>query len=228
MFRATGSLRSPPTSARILRHEPAVLDEELCAITAELLYAARSGRTSTSVRSSSRAATASACGAAASTTASSSSTCPWASTSATAASDAASVPGGGQTATPRPARAKIGGVYASMALARRDAMEGGFDEAITLTADGRVAEGTAENIFLVIDGALVTPIARRRPAGRHHTRERHRAGDVRSSDCRSSSASVNRSELYVADELFLCGTAAEVTPVAEIDRRRGRRGVVGP
>jgi branched-chain amino acid aminotransferase len=115
-----------------------------------------------------------------------------------------------------PARAKVGGIYAAMALARRDAMANGFDEAITLTANGSVAEGTAENIFLVIDGRLVTPGC---------------GGDLLAGITRASvielaiselglevvERSVNRSELYCADELFLCGTAAEVTPVLEID-----------
>jgi branched-chain amino acid aminotransferase len=115
-----------------------------------------------------------------------------------------------------PVRAKIGGVYAAMALARRDAMVGGFDEAITLTANGTVAEGSAENIFLVSDGKLVTP-------GRG---EDMLAGITRASIIELASAelglevverTVNRSDLYSADELFLCGTAAEVTPVFEVD-----------
>lgn len=125
-----------------------------------------------------------------------------------------------------PTRAKIGGVYASMALARRDAMTAGFDEAITLTLDGRVAEGSAENIFLVIDGRLVTP-----SLGSDVL-----AGITRASVIELAGAQlgmqvterdVNLSELFFADEVFLCGTAAEVTPVVEIDRRPVGEGVAG-
>jgi branched-chain amino acid aminotransferase len=126
-----------------------------------------------------------------------------------------------------PARAKIGGLYASMALARREAVEAGFDEAITLTSDGRVAEGSAENIFLVIDGRLVTPSL---------------GSDVLAGITRASlielaadelglatvERSVNVSELAFANAVFLCGTAAEVTPVVEIDRRPVGDGLPGP
>jgi branched-chain amino acid aminotransferase len=126
-----------------------------------------------------------------------------------------------------PTRAKIGGVYACMALVRRQAMEAGYDEAITLTVDGKVAEGSAENIFLVIDGKLVTPSL---------------GGDVLAGITRASiielasrelglptvERDVNPSELAFADEVFLCGTAAEITPVVEIDGRRVGDGEVGP
>lgn len=117
-----------------------------------------------------------------------------------------------------PARAKVGGIYAAMALARYEAMSLGFDEAITLTATGRVAEGTAENIFLVFGDEVVTP----------DLGEDLLAGITRASiielmraelGLRVSERSVNRSELYFADEVFMCGTAAEVTPVLEIDGR---------
>ena len=126
-----------------------------------------------------------------------------------------------------PTRAKIGGVYASLALARREAMQAGFDEAIILTVDGRVAEGSAENIFLVIDGKLVTPSL---------------GGDILAGITRASiievaerelgmlavERDVNPSELAFAAEVFLTGTAAEVTPVIEIDRRAVGDGVPGP
>jgi branched-chain amino acid aminotransferase len=126
-----------------------------------------------------------------------------------------------------PVRAKVGGLYAAMALARYEAMQQGFDEAITLTGDGRVAEGTGENIFLVQDGRLVTPAAG----------EDILAGITRECIIELAGAemglevverSVNRSELYVSDEAFLCGPAAEVTPVAEIDRRPVGDGQIGP
>lgn len=129
--------------------------------------------------------------------------------------------------TTAPTRAKIGGVYASLALSRREAMEAGFDEAITLTVDGRVAEGSAENVFLVIDGKLVTPAL---------------GGDILPGITRASvielaekelrmrvvERDVNPSELAFAAEVFLTGTAAEVTPVLEIDRRLVGDGAPGP
>jgi branched-chain amino acid aminotransferase len=117
-----------------------------------------------------------------------------------------------------PARAKIGGIYAAMALARYEAMSLGYDEAITLTADGHVAEGTAENIFVVSGDTVVTPDLGQDVLG----------GITRASIIELMRTelgldvverSVNRSELYFADEVFLCGTAAEVTPVLEIDGR---------
>jgi branched-chain amino acid aminotransferase len=117
-----------------------------------------------------------------------------------------------------PARAKVGGIYAAMALARYEAMSLGFDEAITLTAAGHVAEGTAENIFLAFGRTIVTP-----DLGQDVL-----AGITRASIIELMRAelglevverSVNRSELYFADEVFMCGTAAEVTPVLEIDGR---------
>jgi branched-chain amino acid aminotransferase len=126
-----------------------------------------------------------------------------------------------------PARAKIGGMYAPMALARHEAMAHGFDEALMLTADGKVAEGTGENIFLAQDGVLVTPA----PG------EDLLAGITRACLIELATEelgiavverSVNRSELYTSDEIFLCGTAAEVTPVLEIDHRAIGDGGIGP
>ncbi len=126
-----------------------------------------------------------------------------------------------------PTRAKIGGVYASLALARREAMQAGFDEAITLTVDGRVAEGSAENIFLVIDGKLVTP-----SLGSDILAGITRATIIELAEKElgllTVERDVNRSELAFADEVFFTGTAAEVTPVVEIDRRPVGDGPPGP
>ena len=126
-----------------------------------------------------------------------------------------------------PARAKICGAYVNSAFAKSEALQNGFDEAIMLTHDGHVSEGSAENIFLVINGELVTPapsenillgITRdtiielaRRELGMI-TRERQ----------------VDRTELYGADEIFLCGTGAQIAPVIEIDHRPIGTGKLGP
>lgn len=126
-----------------------------------------------------------------------------------------------------PARAKITGSYVNSAFAKSEAIQNGFDEAIMLTHDGHVSEGSAENIFLVIDGELVTPsptenillgVTRdtmmelaHRELGRI-TRERQ----------------IDRTELYIADEIFLCGTGAQFAPVVKVDHRPIGDGKIGP
>jgi branched-chain amino acid aminotransferase len=123
-------------------------------------------------------------------------------------------------------RAKITGLYVTNAFAKTEAIENGFDEAIMLTPDGYVAEGSGENLFIVTDGQLATPsisdgilmgITRdtvirlaRKELGME-TVERH----------------IDRVELYSAQECFLTGTAAHITPVVEIDRRKVGSGEIG-
>src|SRR5579859_3260504 len=125
-----------------------------------------------------------------------------------------------------PARAKITGSYVNSALAKTEALENGFDEAIVLTEDGHVSEGSAENIFLVREGAFVTPPVTddilegitRRFVIQLVRDELGLAVQERS---------IDRSELYCCDELFLCGTGAEITPVVEVDRRPVGDGRIG-
>ncbi len=125
-----------------------------------------------------------------------------------------------------PPMLKIGGNYVSNALAKSDAVLNGFDEAIMLAPDGHVSEGSGMNIFLVIDGKLVTPAIYNNIL----------PGITR--DCVIQLAKnelgvdtverpVDRTELYLADECFLSGTAAHLTPVAEIDRRPLGNGEIG-
>jgi branched-chain amino acid aminotransferase len=125
-----------------------------------------------------------------------------------------------------PPQVKIMGNYATNALAKSDAVESGFDEAIMLSPDGYVSEGSGENIFLVIDGKLVTPA----------TYNNILPGITRDSVIKLAKnelgietieRSVNRGELYIAEEIFLTGTAAHVTPVAEIDHRQIGDGEIG-
>ena len=122
--------------------------------------------------------------------------------------------------------AKISGLYVCNAMAKTEAIENGFHEAIMLNADGCVAEGTGENIFLVIAGKLVTPA----------NYERILVGITRDTVIRLAQNElgletverrVTRSELYLANECFLCGTAANITPVAEIDNRQIGDGEIG-
>src|SRR5919108_784382 len=126
-----------------------------------------------------------------------------------------------------PARAKITGIYVNSALAKTEAMENGFDEAIMLTHDGHVCEGSAENIFIVRSGSFITPPESdnilegiTRATLMHLITEEMGLEVVQ--------RPVDRSELYVADEVFLCGTGAQVSPVIEIDRRRISDGEPGP
>lgn len=126
-----------------------------------------------------------------------------------------------------PARCKVTGGYVNSALARTEAMEQGYDEAIFLTQDGFISEGSAENIFLARNGSLITPdLSQDILEG--ITR------DVLLTLCREelgmtvTERQVGRTELYVADEVFLCGTGAQVAPVIEVDRRPVGSGKMGP
>jgi branched-chain amino acid aminotransferase len=125
-----------------------------------------------------------------------------------------------------PPQAKITGLYVNNALAKTEAILNGFDEAIMLTPDGYVSEGSGENIFLVINGKLVTPA----------TYNNILMGITRDTVIKLAQdelgietieRQVDRSELYIADECFFTGTAAHVTPVAEIDHRKIGNGEIG-
>jgi branched-chain amino acid aminotransferase len=126
-----------------------------------------------------------------------------------------------------PARAKVTGGYVNSALAKTEAQLNGFDEAIMLTNDGHVCEGSGENIFLVSGDTLVTPstsdnilVGITRAAVIQIAREQLGIATVE--------RSIDRSELYSADECFMTGTAAEITPVIEVDRRPIGTGTIGP
>ncbi len=126
-----------------------------------------------------------------------------------------------------PARAKVTGIYINSALAKSEANENGYDEAVVLTQEGHVSEGSAENIFIVRDGVLITP-----PASDNILEgvTRNVLMELAASELglRVVERSIDRSELYVADEVFMCGTGAQVSPVLEIDRRVIGSGEMGP
>ncbi|HEU5182074.1 MAG TPA: branched-chain amino acid transaminase [Candidatus Polarisedimenticolia bacterium] len=126
-----------------------------------------------------------------------------------------------------PCRAKICGAYVNSALAAQEARDRGFDEAIFLNEEGRVAEGSAMNLFMVRDGRLVTPDASQGIL-EGITRDTiiRMAREVL--DVRTDERGVDRAELVVADELFLCGTAAQIAPVTRIDGRVIANGAPGP
>jgi len=125
-----------------------------------------------------------------------------------------------------PPRAKVTGLYANSALAKTEAWENGFDEAILLNQYGHVSEGSGENIFLVVEGRLVTP-----PSSDNILVgiTRNTIIDLAKNELGidTMERSIGRNELYIADECFLTGTAAHVTPVIEIDHRRIGEGAIG-
>ena len=125
-----------------------------------------------------------------------------------------------------PARAKITGSYAQAALAKSEAVENGFDEAIVLSVDGHVSEGSAENLFMLKDGAFITP-----PVTddilEGVTRQMLMKVIADELNLPVLERSIDRTELYTCDELLLCGTGAQISPVIEVDRRPVGNGHVG-
>lgn len=127
-----------------------------------------------------------------------------------------------------PARAKITGAYVNSALAKTEAFHNGFDEAIFLNPDGHISEGSAMNLFIVRNGQLFTP------GVNHNILE----GVTRSAvmkiareelGLQTYERSIDRTELYICDEMFLCGTGAQLAPVTHIDMRPvGGTGEIGP
>lgn len=124
------------------------------------------------------------------------------------------------------AKGKIMGQYTNSTLAKREAKLAGYDEAVLMDVQGYVSEGSGENLFLVKRGKLITP-----PLSASIlegvTRDTILAL-AREEGIPVSEEMVTRDQLYLADEAFLTGTAAEITPIREIDDRKVGEGVVGP
>jgi branched-chain amino acid aminotransferase len=126
-----------------------------------------------------------------------------------------------------PPRAKVTGAYINSALCKTEAALNGFDEAIVLTQDGHVSEGSAENLFIVRNGKLVTsPVS-----------EDILEGITRATIMELASAEmglevverkIDRTELYVAEEAFFCGTGVQVAAIVEVDHRKLGTGKIGP
>jgi branched-chain amino acid aminotransferase len=126
-----------------------------------------------------------------------------------------------------PPRAKVTGIYVNSALAKTEANLNGFDEAIMLNNDGHVSEGSGENIFVIRNGRLITPS----PAD--NVLEGITARSVvelaqKELGIDLVERQIDRTELYIADEIFMTGTAAHLTPVVEVDRRAVANGEIGP
>jgi branched-chain amino acid aminotransferase len=126
-----------------------------------------------------------------------------------------------------PARGKISGAYANSAFVKTDAVRAGFDEAVVLTQDGHVSEGSAMNFFMVKDGLLVTP----------SVTENILEGITRKSvidlarqelNMTVVERQVDRTEIYLCEELFMTGTAAQITAVTRVDYRPVGEGKMGP
>jgi branched-chain amino acid aminotransferase len=126
-----------------------------------------------------------------------------------------------------PGRAKVSGNYVNTALAKNEAVRNGYDEAVVLNRNGYVVEGSAENIFLVRDGVLVTP----------SVADGILEGITRATIMKLAEAelgvktverNVARTELYYAEEIFMTGTGAQVATVSSVDGRKVGDGKVGP
>lgn len=126
-----------------------------------------------------------------------------------------------------PARGKISGAYVNSALIKTDALRAGFDEALVLTLQGHVSEGSAENIFMIRGDKLVTP----------PVTENILEGITRRSilelareelDLTVVERPIDRTEVYLCDEFFMTGTAAQVTAITRVDFRPIGSGVMGP
>ena len=121
---------------------------------------------------------------------------------------------------------KLVGGYVNMAFQKSEAELNGFDEALVMTPDGHASEASAANLFVVRDGVLLTPpvsddilegVTRKAILGL--------AADL---GIPTEVRSIDRSELYVCDEVFLCGTGVQVSPVVELDHRPVGDGAIGP
>lgn len=124
-----------------------------------------------------------------------------------------------------PPRAKVGGAYANAALIKTDAHEAGFDDAVVLSESGQVTEGSAMNIFLVMNGKLVTSsVTDDILIGVTRNTVIELAKDL---GIPIEERGIDRTELYLADEVFCCGTGAQIVHVESIDHRVVGDGSVG-
>jgi branched-chain amino acid aminotransferase len=124
-----------------------------------------------------------------------------------------------------PPRAKVAAAYANSILARQEAAADGYDEALLLDVRGFVAEGSGENLFIVRRGVLYEPAPTSALAGITRDTVHALAADL---ELPVVTGELTRDDVYLADEAFFCGTAAEIVPIIELDRRRIGAGRPGP
>ena len=125
-----------------------------------------------------------------------------------------------------PSRAKVNGAYVNSVLAKQDAIDSGYDDCIFLDASGHVCELSAANIFIVRNGTLITPsTASDLLEGINRSTVLQIAGHLGIETCERE---VDLTELYIADEVFACGTSTYVAPVIEVDARIVNGATVGP
>jgi len=126
-----------------------------------------------------------------------------------------------------PMRAKVNGAYMNASYAKSEALDNGYDEAIFMNRDGHVSEGSAENLFIIRDGKLVTPSVS------SHILEGITRGTLielarKEMGVECVERTIDRSELYVCDEAFICGTGAELAPIVSVDKVPVGSGKTGP
>lgn len=117
-----------------------------------------------------------------------------------------------------PARGKISGAYVNSAFAKSEALLNGFDEALVLNADGHLAEGSAENVFIIRNGVAITPpVSDNILEGITRGTIKHLLQSEMGVEV--VERSIDRTEVYVADEVFLCGTGVQVASITQVDHR---------
>ncbi len=125
-----------------------------------------------------------------------------------------------------PSRAKVSGAYVNSVLAKQDAIDSGYDDCVFLNENGHVAELSAANIFIVRDGVLITPdITSDILEGINRKTILEMAKEM---NIPTQERAIDLTELYIADEVFACGTSAFVAFVKEIDKREIGKGYIGP
>ena len=126
-----------------------------------------------------------------------------------------------------PARGKISGAYANSAFIKTDALRAGFDEALVLTEDGHISEGSAENIFMMRDGVLITPPVTDNVL-EGITRRSVMTLAEKELGLQVVERSIDRTEVFICEELFMTGTAAQVTAITRVDFHDVGDGKMGP
>lgn len=126
----------------------------------------------------------------------------------------------------QPSRAKINGSYINASLMKNEALLNGYDESISLDNNGHVTEGTVANLFIVRDGVLITP---EKSTDLLEGITRASVLEIaKEQGIKTEQRSVDRSELYIADEIFMCGSSARIVPILSVDKRKIGSGKQGP